>query len=383
MKNKKLKTLQSDILIPNIVTEKAEKAFAMIQEGSAGHESLSGQPSAHSRFKKRWAAALVVILLSAGAATTSAAGYYRWSRSLERGLSISETDKKSLEESHIVSSPDVSVTDQGVTISAKECIIDKYSAYITFKIEGFELPEDRIPTFGSVDILWDGVRGFNGSQSFYDRVLHVQGKGWVCDDGTPIEDPTDLSRKERYVMDDGSMEYCIRCYTDKPSGLLGKQFHIEFTGIGTLDGKSTTPVFSNFGSWVLEWTLQGGDASKTFVLNKPLGDSGASAAYIEASPVSFLIGYDVDGIRKETPADIDSFLPKLGAVRTKSGRIISVDFHGISKYHTDGTYEMYTQTDWIVDTDEIESFWFWKEGNGYGNIFEPIEEDDFYIIPVN
>ena len=58
----------------------------------------------------------------------------------------------------------LSVTDQGVTITAVQTIVDNYHAEIIFRIEGFDLPEDKLPaTWPTVTI--NKKEHYSGSQS--------------------------------------------------------------------------------------------------------------------------------------------------------------------------------------------------------------------------
>ena len=101
---------------------------------------------------------------------TAAAVYTRWSTTAQTrynpsqdvkeqaqksGLSVMLEETKGKENSDEV----LSVTDQGVTITAVQSIVDNYRAEITFRIEGFELPEGEEP-FAWPRVTVDGNRGF-------------------------------------------------------------------------------------------------------------------------------------------------------------------------------------------------------------------------------
>lgn len=59
----------------------------------------------------------------------------------------------------------LSVTDQGVTITAVQSIVDNYHAEIIFRIEGFDLPEDKLPAVWPM-VTIDGDEHFGGSQEW-------------------------------------------------------------------------------------------------------------------------------------------------------------------------------------------------------------------------
>ena len=105
---------------------------------------------------------------------TAAAVYTRWSTTAQTRYNPSQDVKEQaeksglsvmLEETKGAANPNevLSVTDQGVTITAVQTIVDNYHAEIIFRIEGFDLPEDKLPaTWPTVTI--DGDEHFGGSQ---------------------------------------------------------------------------------------------------------------------------------------------------------------------------------------------------------------------------
>ena len=90
------------------------------------------------------------------ATLTGAAVFTRWSTTAQTRYNpsqdIKEQAEKSglsvmLEETKGEENPKevLSVTDQGITITAVQTIVDNYRAEITFRIDGFDLPEDEDP----------------------------------------------------------------------------------------------------------------------------------------------------------------------------------------------------------------------------------------------
>lgn len=388
--NKKIATLQMGLSVPDTVTERAEEAFRKIQEGNTIPKTAKKKNIRYKYSNKRaWAAIFAILVMST--ATVSASTFIKWSQSLEKGLFINKTQKTSLENSNAVSNPNLSVTDHGVTITAQQCIVDKYSAILTFKIKGYELPDDRIPMFAVVDIQFDGKHGFNGSHSFYSRVLANQEKGcFMYDDGTPIGRNEEVNTKDQYIMDDGSLEYRIECYGD----FRGRLFHAELTGLGNLD-KKDNKEFDVPGTWTFDWTLEGTDASEILTLNEPLGDTGIIVSTVEFSPISIHVTYSLpDKLLKKSFADKASEseymyevvwekTPELSAVHTKSGELIFTPFQGTGSFTDSGKIDKISQTPRIMEAGEIDALWFCKDGFFAKNLYEAYDEDDFYIIPIS
>ena len=104
--------------------------------------------------RKRSGRKLMVVALAAAmvlATLTGAAVFTRWSTTAQvqynPSQEVKEQAEKSglsvmLEETKGEENPNevLSVTDQGITITAVQTIVDNYRAEITFRIEGFDLP---------------------------------------------------------------------------------------------------------------------------------------------------------------------------------------------------------------------------------------------------
>ena len=197
--------------IQNLDADFIEEAeFGEFQENRAG---ISG---------KRKLLFLLAATLIMGT-MTAAAVYTRWSTTAQTrynpsqevkeqaqksGLSVMLEETKGKENSDEV----LSVTDQGVTITAVQSIVDNYRAEITFRIEGFELPEGEEP-FAWPRVTIDGKRDYSVSQTggFYDGTTRNDKGEWVyASDGSPVKyddtkpfSPAILD----YVAEDGSLEY--------------------------------------------------------------------------------------------------------------------------------------------------------------------------------
>ena len=153
---------------------------------------------------------LKVLLIAAMVSTmlllTGAGLYTRWSNTAQARYQPSEQIKDQAEKSGlstVVSETQtaentgevLSVTDQGITISLVQTIVDNYRAELTFRIQGFELPEGRYPAVWPVVTLDGSDEHFfsSCSGSFFDGTTHnAQGKR-VYTDGTPVQKDADGS----------------------------------------------------------------------------------------------------------------------------------------------------------------------------------------------
>ena len=116
--------------------------------------------------KKIWliAAVIALTLLLVGCAII----YARWSSGLEDWFRPSNTIRQQAEQSGLsviypqdqIQEDGLSATDQGITVSVKQTIVDQWRASIVLKIEGFELPDGVRPCFYGEDPLLTEMLSF-------------------------------------------------------------------------------------------------------------------------------------------------------------------------------------------------------------------------------
>ncbi|MCI7726029.1 MAG: DUF4179 domain-containing protein, partial [Clostridiales bacterium] len=175
---------------------------------------------------------------------TAAAVYTRWSTTAQNryhpSQDVKEQAQKSglsvmLEETKGKENPSevLSVTDQGITVTAVQTIVDNYGAQLTFRIEGFDLPEDEYPfTWPTVTI--DGGLDFYSSQggSFFDGTTRNEEGEWVyASNGKPVQSRDDEFQSAilDYVADDGSMEFTHKISFRETDGrYFGKEIVVTF-----------------------------------------------------------------------------------------------------------------------------------------------------------
>lgn len=67
-----------------------------------------------------------------------------------------EEQKRELEDTHMAAPIDQSVTDQGVTATAVQAIVNQHFLRISLKVEEYEPPQGEQPDFGRTLITIDG-----------------------------------------------------------------------------------------------------------------------------------------------------------------------------------------------------------------------------------
>ncbi len=331
---------------------------------------------------------------------TAAAIYTRWSTTAQTRYNPSQDVKEQAEKSGLsvmleepkgAANPNevLSVTDQGVTITAVQSIVDNYRAEITFRIEGFELPEDKEP-FAWPMVTIDGNLDFYGSQTggFYDGTTRNDKGEWVyASDGSPVKyddtkpfSPAILD----YVADDGSLEYTHYISFNETDGrYFGKEIVFSFHSIDLQsDQKAGMPEPQVEGNWELKWTLTGTSDSISITPNVKIGDSDVVLLDAQIGQLSLRARYQVDDYW-EGWDELVTLPQAVCGVRMKDGsehRCVASTYGFEDQEKM--VYFMESQMfDAILDVSQVESLMFHKgwelDANGKPTI------QTFYYIPVS
>ncbi len=423
-----IKALQMDVEIPKVVQDKAAEAFdkirAVSREGRINEAADScgsprdetenggknmrddirnakkGKKTAKGKKRKKAgksgqsvkrAAGIFLAAAVACAGVTATAAYFRWSRSVEEGMQVTEEQKVQLEEEHTVAFAMQECTKQGVTITAGQSITDNYFAHIVFRVDGYTLADGAEPAFENIRIDVDGETDFSWYGGFYDGLIAGPDGRAVYADGSPIDYENDKSLG-RYVMGDGSMEYMVTLACSTKGYFIDKQIHVELENLGTV-AKAEYLGTDVKDVWSFDWNLQGKASMEVYTPQAPLGDSGAVVTKAELSPVSIHVEYNFP-MRTEAEEGIDengnpieeqmtAEPPMLQGVKMKDGTLYPYLMGGGGSMGYDegdlNTYMLTLAMDRIIDVDQVESLLFARPGWKGGDI--PTEED-FYVVPI-
>ena len=351
-------------------------------------------PRKHSKRKLMLVAMAAVMLL---ATLTGAAAFTRWSKTAQirynpsedikaqaekSGLSVMLEEPKSTENPKEV----LSVTDQGITITAVQTIVDNYHAEIIFRIDGFDLPEDELPhVWPTVSI--DGDTRFGGSQTgwFYNGLTtNEDGETVYVSNGLPVQSDEDGCLILDMVADDGSLEYTHYInFAETDGRYIGKEIVCSFQNVGLQSHeKAGDPINQVEGSWELKWTLTGNSDCITFEPNAEIGDSGVILLEAEIGQKTIRARYQVqdywDGWN-----ELAEFPQAVRGVRMKDGSEYQCGA-GTTGFEDQANMIYYTEfdiQDGILDITQVESLIFHKgwetDENG-----EPTIQTFFYI-PIN
>lgn len=397
MKNT-LEILQENIVIPDVVMKKANDAFAEIQsEGSQNSSDVKRIHSKNGLFRtnrKKLGMVALAATLVLGTVTAGASVYLRWSRSLEKELRVTKNEKQIAEKSGLADFPEMSVTDGGVTVTAQQSIVDNYYAYLSFKVEGYEVPVGKQPGFEQTNITVD-EGDVSYDSSFYDGLMPGEDGLAVLDDGSPIPLDENGQWVIDYTMADGSLEYRINVSGNGEKGfLMNKKIHVELKNLGTYPGKAESVETDIEGSWTFDWVLKGDNSIYTAVCNEPLGNTDATVIGAEISPISIKAIYDFPRKRiKDTILDGETGEksayttyaepPALVGVKLKDGTLLSNLYYGpgMSGYidEKSNQYELQFAIDRILDVDQVKSLLFIKSVPEEEGV---LTEKNLYVVDI-
>lgn len=391
-RNDTIHTLQQDIEIPKIVTDKANKILEQIRkDADMKNDKMVTYQKPERKCRKRYMVIALAATLAVGTATAYAA-YTGWSKGLKEELRISEDQQNHMEENGMVAFSDATVTDAGVTVTAQQSITDNYYTYLSFKIDGYSVEQGVQPDFETISVTVDGQDDFSWGGSFYNGMVSDENGMGVHADGSELETEADGSIIENYVMDDGSLEYhMVLAKSDEKGFFMGKNLHVEFKNLGTVAKADYTPDID--GTWALDMTLGGADVSRFTETEQKLGDSGATVTGVELSPVSIRVSYDFPRIEKNEEYEDENGetqittyyedAPMASGVKYKDGTTIMNLYGGpgTEGYISEDSDEYISgfAFDRVIDPDQVASVLFYKTTNGNGDV---TEEPEYYEVAV-
>lgn len=231
------------------------------------------------------------------ATLTGAAAYTRWSKSAQQQYQATQQQKEAAKKSGLSSMLETeptsdyltSVTDQGITITAVQTIVDKYSAMIVLQIDGFALPKGEAPslTISSAEIT--EVHTVIPPGRFFNGITRDPSGKQIYSDGTPVLYDPDGVAIPRYTASDGSLEYYAIFSFSKGNLPVDKEITMTVSAIGT----ESTPALVR-GNWELHWNLSGTAEILRYQTDTVIADTGVTLLEVEISPISIFAAYKMD-----------------------------------------------------------------------------------------
>lgn len=297
--------------------------------------------------------ALVIIL---GMATALAAGLLNWNNALKDSLQVTDKVQEQYEQTDLVDFPKKSVTQNGVTVTLDQCIVDTNAAYMAFRVSGYTPPKGVQPAFDKVDY---GMP-INAGSSFYD----------YAEDGRPYKGGYDLP----YADKNGDLTYIISAHSPNES-FIGKKMKITLGDLGTYGNKAGDVKVDVPGTWVFEWTLRGTDKRLDYAnLDTPIGKTGATLKNVHLSPIYIKMEMTLprNPVWQEEDEPYDH-APYLIGMKMKDGTVYRYITDGGAEGYADEKGDTYHQA-WeltrIITPSEVESLLFTHPITGSDKVFE-------------
>lgn len=315
------------------------------------------------------AAVVATMLLLMGAAV-----YTHWSSSMQQQYRPSENAKQQAEKTGLSvmyeeSEPEdgsiLSATDQGITVTVVQTLVDQGQAKIVLRVEGFTPPEETLVQ----PIAWwnedsptlDGNSEILGSVNvdFDTGAILTLDKGEIYWDGTPVEYYEDGWPIYHYIRDDGSMELVVWYrFQNTDGGHIGKEYQLHLTGFGVARQKG--PADDDFeklvdGHWDLRFPLTGSSESIQVTPNVRLSDN-VTLTEAEIGEIFIKTQYKTDTYFQEWE-ELGILQPDIAGVKLKDGTL--VQFHVSSEGYKDQDNLIYfkeaTATNGVVELTQVEA----------------------------
>ena len=272
--SKKRNVFSEEIELSEIVLEKTNQAFEMIQQEGIIHMEKTNTRGKR-RYKMQAAAIAGICLFAVSSISVFAAIHHYWGRGMNGNIQASDAQQQALTEQNIAKvyqeEPDrssLTVTVNGITIKPDTVVVDERFAYMSFHISGYHVEDGMEPGFDRVNVYQgdnpeDENAWVNMTGTMYNGIIPDENGRAVYEDGTPIQSYEDGSTICHYTDSNGDMEYIIQAsVVDKNDSLLGKTMHVDFQNLGTLSKAAFTLGVE--GNWDFAITLPDVSSSPTF-----------------------------------------------------------------------------------------------------------------------
>lgn len=302
----------------------------------------------------------LALVLALGMTAAVAAGVIRWQSGLEDSLQITGETKAYFSNTALFDTPNLSVTDQGVTVTLEQCVVDEHAAYIAFRVSGYTPPEGKQPAFQRASCSAGLTTGEASSGSFYNGLNIGQDGRAVYVDGSPV----DWSQPLPYAAENGDLMYIISM-TAEEEAYPGRYMEATFSGLGVYENKWGDVQVDVPGTWHFRWQLKGANATRELDgLCIPVGKNGATLQAVKLSPLSIEMTMTVPRPVLQ-PGDDESMMldnaPCFVGVRMKTGDVyLHINGAGRERY-VSKTSDLFTAA-WslnrVIIPDQVEALLF-------------------------
>ena len=236
----------------------------------------------------------------------------------------------------------ISATDQGITVTAVQTLVDKYRAVLVFRVDGFDLPDGAYPSIEGciISIAGKEYPCPIGARIFNGLVMDVVNGTATYLDGSPLEFDQDGATILRPLASDGSFEFCVDLSfpTEEFSGQgipalkylehLNSEIVVKITNIGIENGLAHIPKAA--GDWTLRWTLTGTEESKIVEPHKPIGTSGFTLLNAEITPLGCVVTMEGDAYSRKGRYSGETYywIPQVAGVVLKDGTFVPRPAYG-------------------------------------------------------
>lgn len=234
---------------------------------------------------------------------TGAAVFTRWSNTVQYGSQPSEEIKKQAEKTGLSVVPSegkeaVSATDQGITVTLAQTLVDVNGGKLVFRINGFDLPEGKAPwAWWEFSMDGEDFDGGWGAGFFNGLTWDDDGNALYAKNGEPIRYDENGAGILEYQMNDGSLEYYIDfTFRERDGRFFGKEITVKFLGFGIQGEKfEDEDIMTVPGNWELRWTLSGStQEAKKWTPNARIGNWGVTLLEAEIGQYSMKTTYTLD-----------------------------------------------------------------------------------------
>ncbi len=360
MKEQKLKNIMENITLSENEQEKILKKLQTRKENNI--------------MKKKFIPLALTATFLLGI-TAFAATHIQWSMGFLQNLNISEKQMNDLQSSkkNLVATPNVSDTNQGITVSVAQCLCDGNTLKMSFYVKGYELEKTIEPNLEYLNILIDGKEVHNYSWEFFNGINWSDKNNIVMmADGSPVKVDEGGRYIPNYRTADGKMEINLTVFSPTTDD---KRLTKE-----DLENKEITVLMQNFGDkkgkWTLEWNLGELSEGKEFTINEKMKNTDVivKSAIIYPSSAVIYMDFPKTKIQEKSYAENGEIAictdykepPEFVGVKLKDGTIyLDLANGGSTGYENENTNDFASRINFsrIINPKDVKTLIFIEDGN--------------------